>query len=70
MHSNRLCEKRRQFRPCRNVAVTDRQRKRIRYEPLAEHDYSVDKPSLREIVPGHFVQCNDAEYEKYLSILK
>ena len=33
----------------------ERQRQRIRYEPLAEHDYSVDKPSLREIVPGHFV---------------
>ena len=43
----------------------ERQRKRIRYEPLAEHDYSVDKPSLREIVPGHFVQCNDAEFAAY-----
>ena len=43
----------------------ERQRQRIRYEPLAEHDYSVDKPSLREIVPGHFVQCNDAEFAAY-----
>ena len=43
----------------------EKQRQRIKYEPLAEHDYSVDKPSMREIVPGHFVQCNQAEYEKY-----
>ncbi len=43
----------------------EKQRKRIVYNPLAEHDYSVDKPSLREITPGHFVKCNNAEYEKY-----
>ena len=39
------------------------------YNPLAEHDYSVDKPSLREIKPGHFVNCNDMEYEKYMKEL-
>lgn len=50
--------------------VYERNRKRIVYNPLAEHDYSVDKPSFREIKPGHFVQCNDAEYEKYLKELK
>lgn len=44
----------------------EKQRKRIVYNPLAEHDYTVDKPSLREIKPGHFVQCNDAEFEKYV----
>ncbi len=43
----------------------EKRRKRIKYEPLAEHDYSVDKPSMREVAPGHFVQCNDAEFEKY-----
>ena len=48
----------------------EKQRKRIVYEPLAEHDYSVDKPTLREISPGHFVQCNDAEFEKYQQMLK
>ena len=47
--------------------VYEKQRKRIRYDPLAEHDYSVDKPVMREIVPGHFVQCNEAEYQKYLA---
>lgn len=50
--------------------VYERNRKRIVYNPLAEHDYSVNKPSFREIKPGHFVQCNDAEYEKYLKELK
>ncbi|MCD7944822.1 MAG: ATP-binding cassette domain-containing protein [Clostridia bacterium] len=50
--------------------IYEKNRKRIVYNPLAEHDYSVDKPSFREIKPGHFVQCNDAEYEKYLTILK
>ena len=48
----------------------EKTRKRITYNPLAEHDYSVDKPTLREVSPGHFVQCNEAEYNKYLSELK
>ena len=50
--------------------IYEKQRKRITYNPLAEHDYSVDKPSFREVKPGHFVQCNEAEYEKYMEILK
>lgn len=40
-------------------------RRRIEYNPLAEHDYTVDKPSVREVAKGHFVYCNDAEFEKY-----
>ena len=43
----------------------EKKRKRIQYNPIAEHDYSVNKPSLREIVPGHFVYCNDEEEAKY-----
>ena len=50
--------------------VYEKQRVRIHYNPIAEHDYSVDAPTFREITPGHFVQCNDAEYEKYLQQLK
>ena len=50
--------------------IYEKSRRRIIYNPLAEHDYTTDKPSFREIKPGHFVQCNDAEYEKYLAILK
>ena len=44
---------------------SEKQRTRISYNALAEHDYSVDKPSMREIKPGHFVYCNDAEERKY-----
>ncbi len=44
---------------------SEKNRVRISYNPLAEHDYSVDKPTMREILPGHFVRCNDAEELKY-----
>ena len=44
---------------------TEKMRQRIKYNPLDSHDYSVDKPSLREIVPGHFVMCNDKEEAEY-----
>ena len=50
--------------------VYEKQRTRILYNPIAEHDYSVDKPSFREITPGHFVYCNDAEEEKYKQQVK
>ena len=50
--------------------IYEKSRKRIVYNPLAEHDYTVDKPSFREIAPGHFVQCNDAEFAKYQQQLK
>lgn len=43
----------------------EKDRKRIVYNPLAEHDYSVDKPTMREISKGHFVYCNDEEEKKY-----
>ncbi len=47
----------------------EKQRKRITYVPLKEHDYTVDKPTLQEVLPGHFVYCNQAEYEKYKASL-
>ena len=43
----------------------EKNRKRITYNPLAAHDYFEDKPSLREVAPGHFVMCNDKEFEEY-----
>ena len=43
----------------------EKRRKRITYNALAAHDYSVDKPTLREIRPGHFIRCNDKEFEEY-----
>ncbi|MBP5163479.1 MAG: ATP-binding cassette domain-containing protein [Spirochaetales bacterium] len=45
-------------------------RTRISYNPLVDHDYSTDKPSFREIKKGHFVLCNQAEFDSYLKILK
>ena len=44
---------------------SEKNRQRITYNSLAEHDYSVDKPTMREIKPGHFVYCNDAEEQRY-----
>ncbi|MCI5857558.1 MAG: ATP-binding cassette domain-containing protein [Agathobacter sp.] len=44
---------------------SEKKRTRVVYNALAEHDYSVDKPSMREITPGHFVYCNDKEEEAY-----
>ena len=48
----------------------EKQRKRIEYNPAKAHDYSVDKPSMREIVPGHFIYCNEAELARYQEELK
>ena len=50
--------------------VYEKQRVRIHYNPIVEHDYSVDTPSFREITPGHFVYCNDAEEKKYKQSIK
>ena len=44
---------------------SEKKRTRVVYNALAEHDYSVDKPSMREIAPGHFVYCNDKEEAAY-----
>ena len=41
-------------------------RTRVTYNPLTDHDYSEEKPSLREIYPGHFVRCSDSEAKTYL----
>ncbi len=46
---------------------SEKKRVRITYNPIAEHDYTEDKPSMREVFPGHFVYCNDAEEMKYLA---
>ncbi len=43
----------------------EQKRQRIHYDPLKAHDYSVDQPTMREVAPGHFVRCNDAEFARY-----
>lgn len=44
----------------------EKQHKRIIYNPITDHDYSKEKSKLIEIIPGHFVDCNTEEKEKYL----
>ena len=34
------------------------------------HDYSVDKPSFKEVKPGHFIWANEKEFEEYLKEVK
>ena len=43
----------------------EKNRVKINYNPNTAHDYSVNKPSMREVIPGHFVYCNEEELEKY-----
>ena len=43
----------------------EKKRKRIVYNPLADHDYSKEKPTLQEVAPGHFVSCNSEELARY-----
>lgn len=45
--------------------LSEKRRERIIYNPAQVHDYSKGKPTFREILPGHFVLCNDKEFEDY-----
>ena len=40
-------------------------RQRVVYNPQQSHDYSQQKPTMRELEKGHFVLCNDEEEERY-----
>lgn len=50
--------------------LTEKDRVRNIYDPHSAHDYSKEKPILREILPQHFVLCNSAEFEKYKEDIK
>lgn len=45
--------------------IVERNRERIIYKPHEVHNYEVDKPEMKEITPGHFIYCNNAEFEAY-----
>lgn len=45
--------------------ITEKNRQRIVYNPVLDHDYSSEGPSMREVYPGHYVLCNTEEFEKY-----
>jgi len=49
--------------------LSEKKRQRIVYKPNEVHDYSIDKPELVEIVPGHWVLANKAELEKYREVI-
>lgn len=50
---------------------SEKVRKRIIYDPGKAHNYeNGDTPELKEIKPGHFVYCNDAEFVEYKKIVK
>ena len=48
----------------------EKNRKRKVYNQLVDHNYMVEKPSLREISPGHLVMCSESELKKYLELYK
>lgn len=41
--------------------LTEKKRKRTDYDPKRDHDYSVEKPSMVEVEPEHFVFCSESE---------
>ena len=43
----------------------EKERQRITYVPLRDHDYTTSQPSFREVTPGHFVLCNDEEEARF-----
>ncbi|MET3194072.1 ABC transporter ATP-binding protein [Bacillus sp. OAE603] len=47
----------------------ERNRKRIVYDP-SQHDYTNEEPKLREVRPGHFVLCSEAEFKNYQQLYK
>lgn len=44
--------------------ISEKTRVRIDYNP-SMHDYSEDEASRREILPNHFINCNQKEFEQY-----
>ena len=50
--------------------IIERTRERIVYRPHEVHDYSKDLPTLKEIKEGHFIYCNNEEFERYKTELK
>ena len=46
--------------------ITEKNRKRTVYNPVLDHNYAQEAPTMREVYPGHFVLCNTEEYERYV----
>ncbi len=50
--------------------ISEKTRIRTPYNPMTSHDYSVEKPDLREVVPGHEIYCSESELVKYKAIVE
>jgi oligopeptide transport system ATP-binding protein len=50
--------------------LSEKKRKRIVYNPAKEHDYSKEKPTFQEILPGHYVLANSVEMARYQDMIK
>jgi oligopeptide transport system ATP-binding protein len=50
--------------------LSEKKRERIIYDPKTAHDYSKQKPTMREILPGHTILANDEEFAKYQEEIK
>jgi ABC-type oligopeptide transport system ATPase subunit len=48
----------------------EKNRQRVKYNPMVDHDYSEQQPELVEVTPNHFVLANDAEVAKYRATIK
>lgn len=48
---------------------SEKKRERFTYDPK-QHDYSTDKPSMKEIKPRHYIYANEAEFNAYQKDLK
>ena len=46
--------------------LTEKKRRRFDYDPARDHDYSTEKPEMREVEPDHFVYCSESEAEAFL----
>ena len=49
---------------------TEKNRVRVRYNPLTDHEKTDEVPEFREVCPGHMVRCTLKEFEKYKEIVK
>lgn len=45
--------------------LTERKRRRFDYDPERDHDYSKEKPEMREVEPGHYVYCSESEAARF-----
>ena len=50
--------------------LSEKNRKRLVYNPLTAHDYRSEKPTLQEISPGHFILASSTEMIHYREEIK